>query len=569
MLDVLAGEGLGIGATRVIERIAAACHRLEHTPILFEPCQSVENGGVLFLVPFLYAQGLFDYKNHYTSIGNGYYDIDFTILLLAFMYLCRIKNPEQLKHYKPGELGKIMGSDRVHEAKCLRKKIKEINMQQKAEQWNIALAQKWVNKEETSIYYIDGHVQVYHGHNAKLGKKHVSREKLCLPGMCEFWVNNAEGMPYFVVTGQVNEKMQEMILTEILPRLKDEIAIKINHQALQADPDLPLFTLVFDREASSPKFFKQLWEKHRVAEITYRKNVKDKWDENIFSTYKIEIEGNMVEMDLAEKSVELEGMLMREVRKKCEGGHQTSIISTNKKLSLTLLALYMFSRWSQENFFKYMRQDYDLDRISQYTVEQIDDNVMVVNPKYSNLSYHIKKVREKISRRNASLFTLIDDNIKTQIDKSNLYKQAKIKEELSILKQQEQNLILERNKMSYKIKIKDMPLQTRYNKLHTESKLFLNIIKMICYRAESTLAQILAADYKKKKNEIRALVKTLIKTKIDILPDYKNNTLTVKLYSLATPRDNIAVKNVCQLLNDSETLYPGTNLKLIYKFATD
>ena len=264
----------------------------------------------------------------------------------------------------------------------------------------------------------------------------------------------------------------------------------------------------------------------------------------------------------------MEGMNIREVRKKSEDGHQTSIISTNKKLSIIMLAVYMFSRWSQENFFRYMRQDYDIDRIFQYSVEQIDENIMVVNPQYSNLSYHIKKVREKISRRNASLFNLIDENINTTIDKSNLQKQVKLKEELNILKQQEQDMIFQRSKMNYKIKIKDMPAQSKYNKLHSESKLFLNIIKMICYRAESTFGQILAADYKKKLNETRALVKALIKTKTDIIPDYKNNTLTVKLYSLATPRDNEAVKKVCQILNDTETEYPATNLRLIYKFAS-
>lgn len=569
MLDILAGEGLGIGATRVIERIAAACQKSHNTPVLFEPCQSVDNGGVLFLVPFLYAQGLFDYRNHYTEIASGYYDLDFTILLLAFMYLCRIKNPEQLKQYKPGELGKIMGLDRVPEAKCLRKKINEITGQRKAEQWSMALAQKWVKTEETTIYYIDGHIQVYHGYKANLGKKHVAREKLCLPGMCEFWVNNADGMPYFVVTGQVNEKMQEIILTEILPRLKDQIALRIDQKALDADQDLPIFSFVFDREASSAKFIKQLWEQHRIAAITYKKNVKETWDENIFSTHQIEVDGNMVEMKLAEKIIVIEDMPMREVRKISEDGHQTSIISSNKKLSLIVLALSMFTRWTQENFFRYMRQDYDIDRMFQYAVEQIDENISVVNPQYSKLCYHLKKIREKISRRNASLFLLVEDNLKTNLDKSNLQKQTKIKEQLRQLKYDEHELILQRKNEGYKIKIKDMPPETRYNKLCSESKLFLNIIKMICYRAESTFCQILAAGYKKKLNEMRTLAKNLIKTKADIVPDYKNNSLTIALYSLATPRDNKAVKQVCQLLNDAQTTYPGTNLRIIYKFASD
>jgi hypothetical protein len=36
-----------------------------------------------------------------------------------------------------------------------------------------------------------------------------------------------------------------------------------------------------------------------------------------------------------------------------------------------MVALYMFARWTQENFFKYLRQDYDFDfdRLLQYAVE--------------------------------------------------------------------------------------------------------------------------------------------------------------------------------------------------------
>ena len=68
---------------------------------------------------------------------------------------------------------------------------------------------------------------------------------------------------------------------------------------------------------------------------------------------------------------------------------------------------------------------------------------------------------------------------------------------------------------------------------------------------------------------MRALTKSLIKTKANIIPDYKNETLTIELYSLSNPRDNKATIEICQILNDSETKFPGTNLNLIYKFATD
>ena len=91
---------------------------------------------------------------------------------------------------------------------------------------------------------------------------------------------------------------------------------------------------------------------------------------------------------------------------------------------------------------------------------------------------------------------------------------------------------------------------------------------MICYRAETAFANLLAIDYKKKTNEIRALVKSIIFKKADLMPDYKNGTLTITLYALATKRDNKAVENICKILNDTETIYPGTNLRLLYEIAT-
>lgn len=58
----------------------------------------------------------------------------------------------------------------------------------------------------------------------------------------------------------------------------------------------------------------------------------------------------------------------------------------------------MFGRWVQENFFRYMRQEYSFDKILQYAVDEIDDDYMVVNREYSNIQYGIKKEMEKLSR---------------------------------------------------------------------------------------------------------------------------------------------------------------------------
>lgn len=547
----------------------AVNHKLQATPVIFEPCQSVPKAGVLFLLPFLEQTGLFSYRQHYYEIDKGYYDIDFIVLFIAFMYLRRIKNPEQLKHHSPGEFGKLMGLDRIPEAKCLRGKLKEICNQNNSSQWNMALANSWASQEENEFYYIDGHVQVYSGYKANLGKKHVSRQKLCLPGMQEFWVNNSQGMPYFFVTGQVNEKLLEMLQTQIIPKLLNEMPSKYTEAQLKEDPDLPRFTIVFDREGYSPVFYQKIWDEHRIAVLTYRKKVKDKWDESDFTKHIINIEGNETKMMLAEKPVELNGVLMREVRR-LSGDHQTSVITTNKKLSILMVALYMFSRWTQENFFKYLRQDYDFDRLLQYAVQQIDKGFVVSNPEYNNITYKLGKVREKISRRKATLYQLHEDHLKDNLNATNkhLEKQLKINNELTILKDEEIAILKKRAQMPSQIKVEDMPDMIKYNKLNVESKSFQNIIKIICYRAETSCANLLVSGFKKHINEKRSLVKSIIESSADVIPDYKNNQLIIKIYSQANPRMNAAIDNLIVHLNETETKYPGTNLVLNYQIAT-
>lgn len=570
LLDLDVSDVFGIGASRINLRTLASLGKTEQTQILFEPCQSLDNIGVLLVVPFLLQNGLLSYKGFYHPFKNVYYDLDFIILLLSFMFLCRIKNVSQLKGINSGEFGKLLGVDRIPEARCLYKKISAVTKQEKAMEWNKSLAKRWIEKDETMIYYIDGHIQVYHGDKAVLGKKHVSRQRLCLPGVMQYWVNNAEGMPYLYVTGEVNEKLQEMLETKIVPLLKEELAQKVDQATLEADEDLPRFTIVFDREGYSPVFFKKLWNVCRVAVITYRKNVTDLWDENDFETKKIEIDGDFVEIDLCEKSVTLNGVTMREIRKKTESGHQTSVVTTNKKLSMILIAIYMFARWSQENFFRYMRQEYDLDRLYQAIVINVDSEFEVVNPEYSKLTYRIKKIREKIRRREASLYQLTVENVEEPMEKTgaNLIKQAKNKEELEIFRDEETNLVEERKQHYYKIKIKDIPEEFRYTKIAGECKHVMSIIKMICYRSETSFVNLIPNSYKKRETERRAFAKNSMQLRGDIIPDYENNILTVIIYTMSTPRENEALKEIIQILNDSETKFPGTNLTLVYKFAT-
>jgi hypothetical protein len=565
-----------MGASRTEERLMCAMGLSQAAPIVFESCEAIPFGGVMLLLPFLLECGLMNYSNHYSQRMSGYYNFDNLLIIIAFIYLCRIKSFEQIKHYPPGEFGKLVGYDRIPEVKKLRGMFGEITAQQCAEKWAAALAQRWIEKEAPSLYYIDGHVKVYYGYLAHLGKKHVSRQRLCLPGVMEFWVNASDGSPYFYITADVNEKMNEMLSDEIIPELiKLHSVSDEQKQRMDENEKEPLFTLVFDREAYSPELFVHLWDEYRIAVITYRKNVKDKWDESLFEDYTVSTTFGTEMMKLHEQnfySGKNNKYCLREIRRLCPDGHQTSIVSTNQILIIEVIASCMFARWSQEIFFRFMRQEYALDKIIQYSVDELDQDIKVVNVVYNNLSYRIKKEREKLKRRKADLYELEQKNPLQRDDEKENKKWMKDKltviESIQQIDQQVTDLITQRKQIPYKIPLSQMPESTRYNQLNQESKMLQNIIKMICYRAETALANLLLPHFNRANQEIRALIKSVIFTRTNMEVDNKNQELKITLFPLANQRSNDAVGKICEKVNATYTVYPGTNLKLFFKIAT-
>jgi hypothetical protein len=262
---------------------------------------------------------------------------------------------------------------------------------------------------------------------------------------------------------------------------------------------------------------------------------------------------------------------MREVRRLCTSGHQTSIVSTNKKLTIEVIASHMFARWSQEIFFRYMIQEFAFDKIVQYSIDELDSDIKVVNVEYNNITYRIKKVREKLGRRRAKLYELEEKNpLEEDDEKENeksMKSRLKLLEEIQSIETEEKNMIEQRKKIPYKIPIGQMPETTRYNQLNRESKRVLNIIKIICYRAETAFANLLSPHYKRAKQEVRALIKSIIHTPIDMEVDKDKEQLKITLYPLSNQRSNEAVGKICGKINDTNTIYPGTNLRLIFKIA--
>jgi hypothetical protein len=559
---------LGIATTRAEERMACSLGNGSPAAVKFEQSQALCGAGILFLLPSLLVHGLLKTREVYKWPSKVFYGLESIVLTLAFMALARIKNPEQLKQCKPGELGRIIGLDRVPEVKCLREKIQFLTAQEQAARLNNLLVDHWYygqENQDADFLYIDGHVRIYYGYKANLPVKFVSRQKLCLSATTEYWVNDSHGLPVMMVMGELTEKLQTAIEHLIIPQLQQTNLLC----ARTSDDQQPRCTFIFDREAYEPAFFHRLWTQYKIAIITYRKNVKDNWPDNSFKSTMVSVLQQSVNMHLFEAETELGGYLFREIRRLGKDGHQTSIVTTHPTLETNLVAGRMFGRWCQENFFRYLIMDYDFDKMISFGTETIDLNKVVVNPEYRKLTHQIKKIREKIQRIQARFFPLIEQAIDEPLDKlpTITVKQMEYKTMLDKLSHTEDELVKQREQVESRIKISQMPEPTRYNKLKTESKLLINVIRMICYRAESSVANWMAPFLAKANDERRMVVKQIIASNADLTPDYQNNTLTITLLSLSAQRFNNAAFELTKILNETETLFPGTNLKMIFEIS--
>jgi len=218
---------MGNGATRSLERVAAAMGALESAPIQFHRACDGAQGGVLLALPALLAEGLLRRTPEFYRLPNGFYGMESIFLLLGLMALARIRSLEQLRYQAPGEWGKLLRLDRIPEVRTLRAKLKLLcHDMGRAMEWNTALAQEWIARQnDTQIYfYCDGHVRVYHGDQTALPRHYVARERLCLRATTDYWVNAMDGQPFLYVNKEVDPGLIATLQGDGIPWLEANTA---------------------------------------------------------------------------------------------------------------------------------------------------------------------------------------------------------------------------------------------------------------------------------------------------------------------------------------------------------
>src|SRR5216684_2689006 len=382
-----AGAPGGVAVQRHGERALARLGLLTEAAPQFVAAEAVRYGGALLALPALLTLGVLEAgEQTYGALKKAFYGLRATLLVLAFMALLRIRTPEQLQGHPPGELGVLLGLDRAPEVKTIRRKLWELATRRQATSFSRRLAERWVQEQTDAVglLYIDGHVRAYHGTAHTLPEAWVARRRLCMPATTDIWVNQQDAQPLFVVTAPANDDLIAMLRREILPEVRRLVGDR-------------RVTLAFDREGWSPKFFQEAHQ-HGFDILTYRKGTYPPWPVKGFQTVTGTIEGRSVRYDLAERSRKvLPGFRMREVRRRCANGHQTAVLTTRTDLPIEVVAYRMFERWTQENFFRYMRAHFALDALVTYAVEPADPARTVPNPARKALAKQLAEARATLT----------------------------------------------------------------------------------------------------------------------------------------------------------------------------
>jgi len=560
---------MGYATTRPLERVAAAMGELERAPIVFEAAHDIPQGGLLLALPALLAAGLLRHSLGMYALPRGYYGLSSILLLLAMMALARVKSIEQLRYVAPGEWGNLLGLDRIPEVRTLREKLQILCAEKgRAARWNTELAKAWMGlqAEAEPMFYVDGHVRVYHGSLARLPRHYVARQKLYLRATVDYWINALDGQPFFYINQEIDHGLVQALRKEIVPWLTMNEPIRAEHQQrMDQDPLTPRFTVVFDREGYSPDLFEEL-QQHRIAVLSYHRYPGQEWAAAEFQSHMIALgNGETVEMNLAERGTRLpQGLWMREVRKLTGSGQQISLVSTHGRLETGALAAALFARWAQENFFRYMRQHYALDRLAEFGSEEITDTEVAVNPAWQTVNREVRKLHQALKKARAqfaaaSLTEPVSDAAIARFATAQGQQQEIIEEQqrqLAKLKQQ-------RKTTPHHIPVKDLPETQRFNRLLPERKHFIDTIKMISYRAETSMMAILR-EKMARADDARALLRQIYDTECDLIPNLQARTLTVRLHHLTQAAHDQILRHLCDQLNETETVFPDAELRLAF-----
>jgi hypothetical protein len=542
---------------RTLDRLLAALGLIDDAEPLFAHADNLPRAGVLLAIPSLAASGVLSVaRTVYGTIGPAFYGLRTTVVTYILLALLRIPRPETVKEYAPKDLGRIVGLDRVPEVKTLRRKLARLASRKASQQFGRELARHRIAERGRlfGFLYVDGHVRTYHGKHS-IAKGYDTRTRLAVPATTDYWVNDQKGDPLFVVTADANAAMTRMLT----PLLEEARGLLGPHRRA---------TIVFDRGGWSPKLFQKLLAMGFDI-LTYRKGRVRRVAEKRFVLRKAKLDGRSVKYLLHDQPVRfLKGRLrLRQVTRLTENHHQTPILTSRWDLRDIVVAYRMFERWRQENFFKYLRQEYLIDALTDYQMEPDDPLRSVPNPARKAIDKELRKARAHLNKIKETYGTVFLDYFQGRTPTQRAFTSAEknIHWEIQEAADRITELVTKQKSLPARVPLAEAQPDQNLVKLSTERKHLTNVLKLVAYQIESDLVNLIRPHYARTDHEGRTLIQTALESSATLQPT--KDELRITLSPLSSPHRSQAVAALCETLNKMETVFPGTRLRMRFAVA--
>jgi len=561
-------EATSIPYAAPLDRLATVLGLVEEAPVSFVSAEGVRGAGVLLGLALLGETHLMEEARVvYGRLKNAWYGLRSLLWTLIVMALLRVKRPEQIKFQDPVNLGRVLGLPRSAEVKTVRRKLTEVTKRGRAAELHRRLAQRRAaaHRDALATLYIDGHVRVYYGRH-RLGKTYATRLKSAVRGETDYWVHLRSGRPLLVVHDAANGPFGEVLREQVLP----EIRRVVGEQRV---------TVVFDRAGWSRDL---MWALLRANFdfTTYRKGPYEPLDENQFRKETIKRDGHTVVYELAEDVFDKEGWpRLRLIAVKKKNGQQTHLVASGQAtwealnetaeadLPATEVAWWMLGRWCQENWLKYMREEFLLDVLVEYSTEPDDPQREVVNPERRTLDRQLRAARTRLNREEAKYAQWVRGERKarrkTHEDCGDCGKcvrclTAAQKRAVLEARAEVERLLQRREQTPRKIPLGQASDRDPV-KLSYERKLFTDTVKICAYEIETRLFEMALGTFRRGPWEGRALIRDILQTSGDLR--VSDEMLEVHLDQLSTPRATRAMMALCDQLNALQPRLPESALR--------
>jgi hypothetical protein len=246
-----------------------------------------------------------------------------------------------------------------------------------------------------------------------------------------------------------------------------------------------------------------------------------------------------------------------------DNGHQTPILTSRRDLPPAQVAYRMFDRWRQENFFKYLREEYALDALVEYAAVPDDPSREVPNPVWAAVDVQLRQAQAQLDRLQAEYALEALTNLEHQRRTMRGFKTAQGKLGQKIWSVWQRVLQLEKRRAAVPRRV---PVQAVTEepvvKLAPERKHLTNLITMLAYQAESDLLRLVAPHYRRAGDEGRTLIQSALASAADL--KVTKTELRVTLAAQSSPHRTRAIAALCEELNLTKIHFPGSRLRLRY-----